>query len=72
MVVTSDSSPPTLSPSAISIIFSPVAGLIVGKVLPDRESTYSLLMKIYMRKSFFLYKSDSKFRNSTSLYNILH
>ena len=37
----------TLSPSATSHIFSPVAGLIVGNVLPLTESTNLLLMKTY-------------------------
>ena len=36
----------TLSPSAMSQIFLPVAGLMVGKVRPLTESTNSLLMKI--------------------------
>lgn len=35
----------TLSPSATSQIFWPVAGLMVGKVFPLAESTNSLLMK---------------------------
>ena len=35
-----------LSPSATSQIFSPVAGLMVGKVFPLTASRHSLLMKI--------------------------
>jgi hypothetical protein len=34
----------TLSPSATSTIFFPVAGFMVGKVFPETESTNSLLM----------------------------
>ena len=38
---------PTLSPSWMSHILSSVAGLVTGNVLPDTESTNSLLMKIW-------------------------
>jgi hypothetical protein len=45
----------TLSPSAMSTIFFPVAGFTVGKVFPETASTNSLLMKSwkikYMRNS---------------------
>ena len=40
----------TLSPSCISVILSPVAGLTVGKTFPLSEFTYSLLMKICQQR----------------------
>lgn len=42
----------TLSPSATSQIFSPVAGLKVGKVFPLTEFFHSLLIKICEKTTF--------------------